>query len=384
MRILYFMNHVGIGGAALALHDLIKELKENHQDVETIVITGSYNELNVSLTKLGVENYTAPFKNFLSSTKKPFFFWRAILQIRYRINKPNAIKKIEKLVDFKTINIIHSNLNRIDIGYYFSKKYNIKHIWHIREHGDKSFIMQVFSSYNPLLTDKNSIFIAISNSVKSFWQSTFINEQNIRMIYDGIDSSCWIKNDSKIKNQKLSFIFLGGYDSNKGQAVFIEAVKLLPNEIKQNIIIDFYGNGSKTLKQQLINTAQKNNLDSFCTFYDYDPNIYKLIGKYHVGVNCSKFEGFGRVTVEYMMAGLCPLVSKSGANTEIVDDGVTGLVFNRDSSDDIAQKVIYIYNNRQLLENISKKAKIKALNTFSMKGHANEIYNLYKQTIVNG
>lgn len=34
MRVLYFMNHADQGGAALALYDLVKEIKENHKEVE--------------------------------------------------------------------------------------------------------------------------------------------------------------------------------------------------------------------------------------------------------------------------------------------------------------------------------------------------------------
>ena len=42
MKVLYFMNHVGQGGAALALYDLIVELK-NKTDIEIVVITGKKN-----------------------------------------------------------------------------------------------------------------------------------------------------------------------------------------------------------------------------------------------------------------------------------------------------------------------------------------------------
>jgi len=40
LKILYFMNHVDQGGAALALYDLIKELKDNYDDIVPIVVTG--------------------------------------------------------------------------------------------------------------------------------------------------------------------------------------------------------------------------------------------------------------------------------------------------------------------------------------------------------
>lgn len=376
------MNHVDNGGAALALYDLIKELKESHTDVKAIVITGRQNQLNEAFTKLGIENYSAPFKNFSGSYRQPKFLWKVILPIRYLISKPIAINKIEKLIDFKTIDVIHSNLNRIDIGYYFARKYGIKHFWHIREHGDDDFLlMPVFSSYNPILTDSSSTFIAISKSVKSKWLSLGIPEQNIKLIYDGIDTSRWTQNKKIVKKSKLSFVFLGGYHVNKGQQIFIQALFLLPQNIKDDILVHFFGNGSIDYKKKLERLIQKKKLNKFCNLYDYNPDIYKTLSQYHIGVNCSKAEGFGRVTVEYMMAALCPLVSNKGANIEIVDDHITGLMFDRDNISDIADKIIFLYTNRDFIDQVSKKATLKAISSFSMKAHAQHTYDLYKQNL---
>lgn len=79
------MNHVGQGGAALALYDLIVELK-NKTDLEIVVITGKQNELNEMLTDIGIENYTSKFKNFMSSSKNPKFIWRILLRIRHDLS----------------------------------------------------------------------------------------------------------------------------------------------------------------------------------------------------------------------------------------------------------------------------------------------------------
>lgn len=134
MKILYFMNHVGQGGAALALYDLIVELKSNY-DVEMVVFTGKQNQLNGMLDSIGVENHVAPYKNFMSSTHYPIWLWRVLLRIRHDICLPFAIRKIEKEVNVTDFDIIHSNLNRIDIGAILAKKYSKPHLWHIREHG---------------------------------------------------------------------------------------------------------------------------------------------------------------------------------------------------------------------------------------------------------
>ncbi len=377
------MNHVGKGGAALALYDLIKELKRNHPDVEPIVITGRHNELNAALTNIGVENWSAPFKSFSSSSySKPLSLWKIVLQARYALSRPIAIRKIEKLIDFESIDIIHTNLNRIDIGYYFARKYNIPHLWHVREHGDDDFpLMLVFPSYNPIMSDTTSTFIAISKSVKSKWVVRGMSEQNIRLIYDGVDTNYWTHDEISTKNSKLSFVFLGGYHINKGQEIFIQALALLPQNIKDDILVHFYGNGRKAYKQKLKRFIRENDLDNCCRLFDYDPNIYAKLRRYHIGVNCSRAEGFGRITVEYMMAGLCPLVSNCGANVEIVDDQVDGVMFNRDDLHDIREKIISLYHDSDTMKRFSVKARSKAFSSFSMADHAGNIYRLYKHTL---
>jgi len=134
MKVLYFMNHVGQGGAALALYDLITELKNSHE-IEMVVFTGKRNQLNDMLDAIGIENHVAPYKNFMSSTHHPIWFWRMLLRIRHDVCLPFAIRSIENQVNVNEFDIIHSNLNRIDIGAILAKKYNKPHLWHIREHG---------------------------------------------------------------------------------------------------------------------------------------------------------------------------------------------------------------------------------------------------------
>ena len=58
------MNHADQGGAALALYDLIKEIKNNYLEIEPIVITGKKNKLNKMFDELGVENSKKLFCRF--------------------------------------------------------------------------------------------------------------------------------------------------------------------------------------------------------------------------------------------------------------------------------------------------------------------------------
>lgn len=382
MKILYFMNHVDQGGAALALYDLIKELKDNYDDIVPIVVTGKKNGLNKMLEEIGVENYSAQYKNFMSSYKKPEWIYRVMLNVRYKMGQYCAIKRLEKIIDFSEIDIIHSNLNRIDIGAILAQKYKIPHIWHIREHGDGSDFKLTSVMRNPIryMNSFNSYTIMISNSVEKVWELKGLNNKKMRLIYDGVRTELY-NIETKQDNRNLKMIFMGGYDKNKGQEDLIDALKTLPEDLKRLIQIDFFGNGSEKYIKYLKNKIYENGLEKFMKINSYQHDIWKHISDYDIGLNCSHGEGFGRVTVEYMMAGLCPIASDRGATPEIIENGITGIIYDSSSSEELKNSIIWALNNRKAIRKMGIDASEFAKKEFSMSKHAREIRELYYEVI---
>lgn len=382
MKILYFMNHVDQGGAALALYDLIKELKDNYDDIVPIVVTGKKNGLNKMLEEIGVENYSAQYKNFMSSYKKPEWIYRVMLNVRYKMGQYCAIKRLEKIIDFSEIDIIHSNLNRIDIGAILAQKYKIPHIWHIREHGDGSDFKLTSVMRNPIryMNSFNSYTIMISNSVEKVWELKGLNNKKMRLIYDGVRTELY-NIETKQDNRNLKMIFMGGYDKNKGQEDLIDALKTLPEDLKRLIQIDFFGNGSEKYIKYLKNKIYENGLEKVMKINSYQHDIWKHISDYDIGLNCSHGEGFGRVTVEYMMAGLCPIASDRGATPEIIENGITGIIYDSSSSEELKNSIIWALNNRKAIRKMGIDASEFAKKKFSMSKHAREIRELYYEVI---
>lgn len=381
MRVLYFMNHADCGGAALALYDLIYEIKKD-VDIEPIVITGKKNKLNKMLTDIGVENYTAPFKNFMSTYKKPKCIYILLLKLRYKIGQYFAIKKIERIIDFSTIDIIHSNLNRIDIGAIFAKKYNIPHIWHIREHADGRDFKLVSVVKNPILymNSFDSYIIVISNSVKKAWIEKGLSRKRQYMIYDGIRSEMY-KSLNKKNNLKLRAIFLGGYTISKGQEYLIDELCGLPEEMKDKIEIDFFGNGNDKYINYLRNKIRINQLSKVMTLHSYQYNIWEKVPNYDVGFTCSRVEGFGRVTIEYMMSGLCPIVSNGGASPEIVENGVNGIVYDLHKKGELLKKVMWAIDNKEKIISMGVEAEKFSKKSYSMREHAQKVKDLYLEVL---
>ena len=381
MKVLYFMNHADQGGAALALYDLLVEIRDN-PEIVPVVITGKNNRLNQMLSELGVENYSAPFKNFMSSSRKPEGVLKILLGIRYIVGQFIAIRKIENIVDFSTIDIIHSNLNRIDIGAILAQKYNIPHIWHIREHADGTDFKLVSIKRKPIeyMNSFESRYVYISKSVKNVWEKKGLKTYGRCIIYDGVRTELYQSRHTK-KNDRLRMIFLGGYAKKKGQEDLIEALKDLPQEIKNQLKIDFYGNGAEEYIRFLKKRVAQYGLAEVMTLFSYQQDIWKKVPEYDVGLTCSKAEGFGRVTVEYMMSGLCAIASDGGATPEIIQDGVTGILYETSNKEALRDAIIWASNNQKAVQKIGENAAKSARQKFSMKKHAEEVKKLYYEVL---
>lgn len=378
------MNHVDQGGAALALYDLIVAMKDD-ADITPIVITGRKNHLNKILSDIGVENYSATFKNFMSSSRNPKWLFQFLLKIRHRIGQHMAIRKIEKLIDFSTIDIIHSNLNRIDIGVILAKRHNIPHIWHIREHADGRDFNLISIKKSPIdyMNSFASRYVYISQSVKNVWEKKGLETCKACVIYDGVRDELY-QSRYVAKSDKLRMIFLGGYAKNKGQEDLIEALRDLPQELKNQFEIDFYGNGSENYVEDLKKKIDRNGFAGIMRLHMYQRDIWKKVPEYDVGLTCSHIEGFGRVTVEYMMSGLCPIASDGGATPEIIQDGKTGILYESLNKKALRNVIIWAINNKEKVYKFGENAAIIARKKFSMKRHAEEIKKLYYEVLKNG
>lgn len=380
IRILYIMNHAETGGSALAFKELVCGVNEE-EDIYPVAITGRYNQLNSFFTLRGIDNYHAPFKNFISSYHAPAILFSNLLRTRHYVGNKIALNKIEKEIDMSNIDLIHTNLDRIDIGMLLSEKYNIPHVWHLREHLGTDFkVMSLKKNFVNYMMRSNSEYIAVSNSVKNTWVKRGIPENKIHVIYDGINVDDIRKKEDFSNKEKLNIVFMGGYYPNKGQITFLKLFNTLPLNIKNKICVYFYGNGEKKYQKKLQNFINKKKLNNQVYVNNYRDDIYKILPKFDVGVNFSNDEGFGRVTVEYMAAGLTVIASNSGANKELILPNENGYLIDANNKEETFLKSISCAINSKTRKRIGKN-NIARASKFSNTENINKIVELYKRLL---
>jgi glycosyltransferase involved in cell wall biosynthesis len=100
-----------------------------------------------------------------------------------------------------------------------------------------------------------------------------------------------------------------------------------------------------------------------------------------VFVSASLYEGCSNAILEAMAAGLPVVATKVGGNTEIVNDGVTGILVPAQNPDALAVAVTSLLNNSELMKSMGKKGRERIEADFLLSKMVKNTEELYETLI---
>lgn len=324
---------------------LIKKSKEdNHGDLKYELIKNEIEVNYISFHLMFYENLLQYFKCFLKIILRPFNISTLL----------NICKKHDA-------DLIYSNSSVVDVGFYIAKKLNIKHIWHIREFGVEDYNLRYFLGKKNLIKKlrESAHVIFISKAIQKNYYHGRIS--NSTMIYNGI-INCNVLSDSikKADPSEFNFSIVGVIMRNKGQHIALMAFKLIVQKFPEAKLNIFGNSSDSAYLKELKHFISLNSLITKVHFHGFEKNIDAIYDRTDCLLMCSVKEGLGRVTVESMARGIPVIGNDSGGTSELITNGVNGLLYKPMSSHDLANKMTLLLNNKRLHSTISKGAKRKA------------------------
>lgn len=160
----------------------------------------------------------------------------------------------------------------------------------------------------------------------------------------------------------------------KGQDVFIKAAKLLhPKypQIKFLLVGDVLFEKEEELqfKNHLIELAKE---CDYIQFLGHRENVLELLENIDILVHASiREEPFGRVIIEGMASRKPVIAAGIGGPLEIIEDGITGILYQPGNVQDLASKLNRLIKDEELYHSISNlgyktyEEKFNVLNTVS-------------------
>lgn len=386
MKVLYISDPVLVGGATKSLKELTTYLA-TYYNLDITICFSEENEIASELELYGIkciyDNHMAAME-VEPNLPNLYRFYRRLIKRKlvFAINTRKSIKKIESQIDVSEYDLIHTNSARNIIGCILAKKYHIPHIMHIREFGKEDFnCWYLKSNYFSYLNNGVTRFIAISNAVKNSWGEKGILDNKISVVYNGIAFNDDRKITLSLTEESLKMVILGGICEAKGQWQIIEAMGLLEAGIRDNIFLDMYGWADKEYLDEIKARCVELGISNQVNYCGVINSAFDVLHNYHVGLMCSKSEGFGRVTAEYMLAGLGIIATNAGANSELIESSVTGLMYPLNDIRTLSDRITEFYYNRDVLRECGNNAKKKALESYVINIMAKQIFDIYHTVI---
>jgi len=344
--------------------------------VDPFVLIPAHGPVEKELQRLNIPYETARF----ASMRKPS-------QGKFRDRIEGCLRKIiNQFTSWKIgrkyngrFDIIHANSSLAFFGYYLKKELGLPLVWHLREFGDFDYPLAFIGGefYSRKCYEMADTLIAISKAIYTHYHNTIAKNGRYRLIYNGVDEK-GIKTVSEYSTigTPLRLCIVGGVTEGKNHRDLIEAVAQMP---RGSVKVDIVGSGDTVLQAALIDLAEKRGIANWINFCGQDNDICAKLHRYDVGVVTSKNEAFGRIIIEYMLAGLAVVASDVGACSELIDDNADGLLYKVGDPSSLAKCLMRLVEDRSLLVRLAGEGHEKSLSKFTAKNNAANVYNLYTE-----
>lgn len=380
MKILYITSDSGWGGSSVALFNIIENLCTFNKIV--VFLPDKTGTLGQRLNKLGVTCIDSPFgincyphlAVSISSLKSIWFFLKSFYYV------PKAKAKLEQVIKSFKPDIVHQNVGPLNLSLGICQKYNIPHVWHLREYQELMgmHFFPTTSVFRKSIFSNNNYNIAITNDIFKFYN---LRNGIDTVIYDGvIPNGVFAHKCSKEKY----FLYVGRIQDVKGVMDILIAFKdfhrLYP---EYRLLLAGNWDTSLDFKKKCDEFIAVSQISSCVDFLGQRTDIYKLMSKAQALIVASKFEGFGFISVEAMFNYCYVIGRNTGGIKEQFDKGLEAfgseIGFRFEDVKGLVHAMTLVVN--EYSEEMLNNAKNIVDNNYTSKVCAENILNFYDKIL---
>lgn len=220
--------------------------------------------------------------------------------------------------------------------------------------------------------------ICISDAEKkSALEKKICSIEKLQVIFNGIDIEAYDeRNHNVLKREELgvpkeAFIIgmVGRLSPQKAPDTFIAVAEKIKRYIPSAYFI-MVGDGEQ--KEEVEHYAEKHGFADSLLITGWVDNVVDYIELFDVAVLFSRWEGFGLVLPEYMMASKPIVATRVDAIPNIITDYKNGILVKVDDITEAYNAIIELYENSELRVNLIKQALEDVQYKFDVKRVAKE------------
>ena len=179
-------------------------------------------------------------------------------------------------------------------------------------------------------------------------------------------------------NEKINITFTGRILKDKGVIDLIKAIKLLPEHIKSNIIVNIYGKIDKENPAHINEDELKSLLiPNLILWHGHSDNIKKNLIDSDIYCLPSYREGLPKSTIEAMAIGRAILTTTAPGCDDTVKEGFNGYKVKAGDSRSLSKKLQELIENKELRIQMGKNSRMLFEKDFTLDKVVNQTFELY-------
>ncbi|MDC6385466.1 glycosyltransferase family 4 protein [Muricauda sp. SK9] len=280
-----------------------------------------------------------------------------------------VLKLVRKLI-LNKYDLVYLTLSPLGFAFYkdvilitILKLFNQKILFHLHGKGIRDELNSSFKRKMYRYVFKNAEIIHLAKSLTMDIKPVYSKEPHI--LANGIPK---ISMDSQRKGRhKVRFVYLSNLMKDKGILLFVEAITKLKGYSDQ-FEVYIIGPSADVKLEDIKDHLIKNEINNVRVIGPaYGPDKHNFLFKSDVFVlpTFYKNECFPITILEAFQAGLAVISSNNGAIPDMVENGVNGFLVSTESPEELADKMLYLINNREVLEKMRSNNKQEYKNKYT-------------------
>lgn len=402
MRIVFLNPSGQMGGAEVALLDVLASIREASPEWTLELIISGEGPVATRATALGVVTTVLPFPDSLSRLGDASLAGpnkngsdRLLLLRQLAFANPGIagyVSKLRRLLRQHKPDIIHSNGFKMHLLGAMARPRGVPLVWHVHDYvQSRAFMARLLKVFRK----RCSLAIVNSNSVGRDLKAVCGDAFPIQTVYNGVDTKVFSASGDRLDLDSLSGLppadpgtikvgLLGTLARWKGHETFLTALSLMTAEIpvRGYVIGDalYQTEGSQTSLAELKEIAQRLGISSRVGFTGFVPEPASAMRALDIVVHASaQPEPFGLVIVEAMACGRAVIASESGGAAELIDVGVNALGHTPGDAAQLADCIAQLATDPALRARLGAAGRVTAEHRFNRTRLARELIPIYEK-----
>jgi glycosyltransferase involved in cell wall biosynthesis len=309
--------------------------------------------------------------------------------INYEKGIFNYYREIGKVVKTHSVTAVHiAFFNYFSLMPWLARLRGVRYIvYHERNPGvirAKSWKRRLLQLRGRLATLPVTRVAAISQFIKEQLVEVGVPERKISLVYNGVDARRYLPDPTAkeqltktfcIRQEEMILATLCYLKPHKNIDVVIEACQQLA---KRGVACRLLVIGEGSMRREWEALAEKLGIADRIHWLGHVPDPIPILQGCDVFLMVSMGEGFGLALAEAMACGTAVVAARSGALSEIVEDGMSGLLVPPRDAAALADAIEKLAKDENLRRQMAERAMERVRRHFTVEASIEKMMNVYE------